>query len=223
MLYFASEFQIDTWHVKKEYDANPMTIVIGLIDPETKAIHIGADTVGSNGNRYVYRNTKVWGVAVNEKEPATWMAIGVSGSYRAGQIIQTMTVPNWDGSDAYLYLIGPFATAVRQALVEGGEMGKNGDQRDETSLDMLVALDGRLFTIWYDFSVTEAVENYAVIGSGSDLALGSLYTTIEHEISPAYRIRQALLTAAHYNQSCGAPFDMAVLADGRFHDGGRAS
>lgn len=200
-----------------------MTVVIGLIDPKTKTIHMGADTVGSNGNRYTYKNTKVWGVAVNPLG-LVWMAVGVSGSYRASQIIQMMTVPDWtNGTDAYFYLIGPFATAVRQALVEGGEMGKNGDQRDETSLDMLVALDGRLFTIWYDFSVTESAENYAVIGRGSDLALGSLYTTRENETSPTYRILQALHATAHYDQSCGAPFDMLSLVDGRFQDGGRVS
>lgn len=194
-----------------------MTIVVGLIDQVSGRVHMGSDTIGSNSNAYVFKNSKI--VTLQLKQPH-WsnkhqmsknditMMIGISGTYRGSQLVEAMEVPEWPkGKSAYHYLIGPFVTAVRQALVDGGAMGKDNDQMDKTDLTMLVALDGCLFTIWNDFSVTQSVEEYAVIGHGTDLALGSLFTTRGHT-DPFDRILVALRAAASYDISCGEPFDI---------------
>lgn len=192
-----------------------MTIVVGLIDQGNGRIYMGADSVGSNGNAYVFKNRKIiilqlkrpyWSNKHGDQKENASILVGVSGSYRASQLVEAMDVPEWPkGKSSYHYLIGPFVTAVRQALIDGGAMGKNGDQMDRTDLTMLVALDDCLFVIWQDFSVTQPSDEYAAIGKGTDLALGSLFAT-RGGTDPYLRVLEALRAAAAYDDSCGAPF-----------------
>lgn len=194
-----------------------MTIVVGLIDQGGHVI-MGADTVYSNGNRHVDRNSKLTRMPVKRpyrtkaQEVANayhFALVGTSGSIRAGQIVSAMRAPDWPkGQSAYEYLIGPFVGAVRNALEDAGQVGKSSIQSDQTELTILVALDDCLFIIWQDFSVTQPAEPYAAIGSGTDLALGALFATRSLRAVPSEAVLDALRAAAAYNDGCGAPFDL---------------
>lgn len=196
-----------------------MTIIVGLIDQGFGDVCMGADTVRSNGNRYVDRNSKLTKMVVkrpysNENREivrkTTHIIVGASGSVRAGQIVSAMRAPDWPmGKSAYEYLIGSFVGAVRSALDEAGQIGKSPIQSDETELTLLVAIDGGLFVIWQDFSVTQPVEPYAAIGSGTDLALGALFTTNGTDGNLEDAVLNALRAAAAYDSGCGAPFDLS--------------
>ncbi len=194
-----------------------MTIVVGLIDQDGRA-YMGADTVRSNGNRYVDRNSKLTRMVVKRPYRAKsqeianrngHILVGTSGSIRAGQVIGEMHAPDWPaGLSAYRYLVGPFAAAASDALREAGQMGKSPAQSDEAELTMMVAIDGCLFVIWQDFSVTQPAEPYAAIGSGTDIALGALFA-MRNVVAPARNIiRDALRAASAYDDACGAPFDL---------------
>ncbi len=200
-----------------------MTIIVGLIDQGFGHVCMGADTVRSNGNRYVDRNSKLTRMVVkrpysNENREivreTTHIIVGASGSVRAGQIVSAMYAPDWHmGKSAYEYLVGSFVVAVRNALDEAGQIGKSPIQSDETELTLLVAIDGGLFIIWQDFSVTQPVEPYAAIGSGTDLALGALFTTNDTDTLLEAAVLNALRAAAAYDYGCGAPFDLSVSGE----------
>lgn len=202
-----------------------MTIVVGLIDQDRR-VFMGADTVRSNGNRYVDQNSKLTRMLVKRPyrtksqeiaKKDAYIVVGTSGSIRAGQVVSVMPAPDWTaGQSAYHYLIGPFVAAVRSALEDAGQVGKSPIQSDETELTMLVAIDGCLFVIWQDFSVTQPIDPYAAIGSGTDLALGALFAL--HNFPPTFglpghpsaidMVTKALHAAAAYDDGCGAPFDI---------------
>lgn len=77
--------------------------------------------------------------------------------------------------DAFGYLI----TRVVPAWVEGLErqFGRIPDQKEDwPDGAVLVILQGRIFQIHYDFTVTESLREFMGIGSGSDYALGALAT-----------------------------------------------
>lgn len=192
-----------------------MTIIVGLIDQGV--VYMGADTVASNGTRYVKKDSKITKMLVKRpykdarKEIAykrDHILIGSSGSIRPSQVIGAMDAPDWPaGKDAYQYLIGTFVNAMRSALSDAGCMGKSDDQTDKTDLTILVGIDGRLFTIWQDFSVMELVESYAAVGSGADVALGALAATADSPYS-AERIAKALKAVVTYDIYCGGPIDV---------------
>jgi len=71
--------------------------------------------------------------------------------------------------------------------------------------NLLIAThEGRLYEILVDFQMNE-IEDFTSIGSGSNFALGSLYTTRDWS-SPKKRILTALKVAAIYDMSTGPPF-----------------
>ena len=193
-----------------------MTIIVGLIDQDGR-VRLGADTVYSNGNRHVDRNSKITSLPVKRpyrnkgqeiaKEDA-YILVGTSGGVRPAQVVRAMRSPDWPkGQSAYQYLIGPFVGAMRDALTSAGQMGRGDTQIDEAELTMLVGIDGRLFVVWQDFSVTEPVDDYAAIGSGTELALGALFA-VKADPDPIQRIVVALRAAVAYSVSCGGPLDI---------------
>ena len=193
-----------------------MTIIVGLID-QAGRVRLGADTVYSNGNRNVDRNSKITSRPVkrpyrNGRQEITYedsyILMGASGGVRPAQVVREMKPPDWPkGQSAYQYLVGPFVSAMRDALISAGQMGKSDTQIDEAELPMLIGMDGRLFVVWQDFSVTQPVDDYAAIGSGTDLALGALFA-VKYAPDPVERIVMALRAAVAYSVSCGGPLDI---------------
>lgn len=192
-----------------------MTIIVGLIDQDGR-VRLGADTVYSNGNRHVDRNSKITSLPVKRPylknqeiaKENTYILIGTSGGVRPAQVVRAMRAPDWPkGQSAYQYLIGPFVSAMRDALASAGQMGKSDTQIDEAEVTMLVGIDGRLFIVWQDFSVTQPDDDYAAIGSGTDLALGALFA-VGGDADPVKRILVALRAAAAYSASCGGKLDI---------------
>lgn len=75
-------------------------------------------------------------------------------------------------------------------------------------LELLVVLRGRAYVVT-DGVKTRSAYGYAAIGSGSDLALGSLAST---EYSPPEdRVRLALEATARHSSSCAEPFHSDVV------------
>ena len=106
--------------------------------------------------------------------------IGVAGRTRYGNILKYLDVPEIHNKDfvsgefdAFEYLI----TRVVPAWIAGlsKQFDKVPDQKEDWPDGVaLVVLQGRIFKVYHDFTVTEADRDFAGIGSGSDYALGAL-------------------------------------------------
>lgn len=106
--------------------------------------------------------------------------IGVAGRTRYGNLLKYIDVPELHAAehetgnyDAFGYLI----TKVVPAWVKGldNQFDKIPDQKDDWPDGVaLVVLQGRIFQVHHDFTVTEAIRDFDGIGSGSDYALGAL-------------------------------------------------
>lgn len=80
---------------------------------------------------------------------------------------------------------------------------------DGIESQFLLALGGNLYLIMGDGCVEE-IEDYTAIGSGDDLALGSLKTTGDSNFTPEERIAVAIDAAAHGNTYVSNPI---IIAD----------
>lgn len=67
----------------------------------------------------------------------------------------------------------------------------------------LIGVGSHLFAVYEDGCVEEE-EDFIAIGSGSDMALGSLYTTEGEDIT--MRLIKAIAAASSVNLYCGAPY-----------------
>lgn len=135
------------------------------------------------------------------------MLIGVCGTVRGRDVIEFAGTPDRPESMTgdREYLIRTYVPHLRQAMKESGMLSID-DGIEEYYGAMLIGYRERLYVLDSDFSIMEH-ERWAV-GSGSEYALGSLFSTTG---DPQKRIRQALNAAVEFSPTCGPPFHIEKL------------
>jgi ATP-dependent protease HslVU (ClpYQ) peptidase subunit len=183
-----------------------MTCIVGIA--QAGRVVIGGDSAGVDcGWRLTVRaDAKVW-------TTGEW-AFGFTSSFRMGQILRYRLdpPPREDGQPLEAYLATAWVDHVRHILTDGGWLQTREGRADGGTF--LVGHAGRLFVVEDDFQVGEAVDGFAAVGSGAQVALGALWAT------RAWRDRQkrvliALEAAERHNAGVRGPFEVveATTAD----------
>lgn len=177
-----------------------MTCIVGLID--NGDVYLGGDAAASTSNSILTRETpKVFAVGK--------YVFGYTTSFRMGQLIQYSFKPpkpkkeDKETNDTMMrFMVTKFIPALRKLLKDGGFTKVNNSQ--EEGGNFLVGIGGLLFQIEDDFQVGLALTPYASCGSGTDLALGSMFSTSHME--PKERVQLALAAAQEFMPSVREPF-----------------
>lgn len=184
-----------------------MTCVVALIDGER--VFMGADSAGVGGySLQVRRDRKIYRVGA--------MIIGFTTSFRMGQLLgYSLSLP-LHHSDVTVerYMATAFIDAVRSCLKTGGfAKSENGV---ESGGDFIVAYQRRLFIVHSDYQIAETTNDYAAVGCGFDLALGSLHTSGSAKARSLFtaeeRVRLALEAADTFSAGVCAPYYIEELA-----------
>lgn len=185
-----------------------MTCIVGLV--HDKGVTIGGDsrcTAGWVHTNHATSTPKVFRVAD--------MIIGSTGTHRMCQLIQFALVKpeHPEGMDCIAYLVTHFANAVRDCLKAAGHAEK---EKDRESYDgaLLIGYRERLFSMGGDYAIDEDANSYCAVGSGQEVALGSMHTSARmgELLSPEKRITWALEAAATFSNGVGGPFVIETLA-----------
>ena len=194
-----------------------MTCIVAIKDDDN--IYIGGDRQGSSGGFITHRNKpKVFtlnygyqGKQGLNKQDA--MLIGFTSSFRMGDILRHI----FKAPD-YQLGIGPEDYMVKFFVPELIKCFKKNEyiQKKDESISggcFIVCLRGRIFTIEEDFQVGESIENYAAVGSGSEIALGAFYAMQNCNTSSSSedKVRTALKAASHYNAYVDDIIDIIVI------------
>ena len=131
--------------------------------------------------------------------------IGFTSSFRMGQIIHHVAdLPRAPTrGDPNAFMCSRFIPAVMQAFDTNGYGGAAEDGKRGGTF--IVGFMGQLFEVHEDFQVCHIAEDYTAIGSGSSIALGSLYSTRGWK-DPLKRVREALEAATHFNAGVRPPY-----------------
>jgi ATP-dependent protease HslVU (ClpYQ) peptidase subunit len=113
-----------------------------------------------------------------------------------------------DGVDDHEYLATVFVDAVRQCLKDGGYARKDGDQ--ESGGTFIVGYRGHIYSIEGDYQVAQSLEGFEAVGSGYEIARGSLCET--DGIAPHERVRRALQAAERFSAGVRGPFNIVSSA-----------
>lgn len=147
-----------------------MTCVVGVKDGKTGGVVLGGDSAASNGAAVIsVASPKVFSVGP--------YAFGFTESWRLGQILRyAVNYPDPPRSGALRHAVLRIIPAIREAMKREGASivrapGEGGDHI------FLVAWGAHLFCVDSEWHVGEHAEEYASVGSGAYVALGSLYTT----------------------------------------------
>ena len=135
------------------------------------------------------------------------LLIGVVGSLRGSDVIRDLV--DFDAPPTGLareYIVHEVARKIRRRLKD-----------EDASVDVLVGYQGRLFVIGSDYGVHEAC-GYTAIGTGSEVALGALYTFRNSLMSETYfsetlairAARGAARAACRHSVGVGEPVSVKV-------------
>lgn len=168
-------------------------------------VWLGADSAGIDGlSIRVRADSKLF-------EVGDEMLIGVCGSFRVRDILRyQFAPPAVQKDDLTDYMVTDFVEAYRSVVKMGGSATVV-DNHESAASDFIVGFRGRLFTIHSDFQVAEQNDPFHAVGCGSDIALGSLYSTRRLKLTPKERILRALQASARYSGGVCAPFKVKSL------------
>ncbi len=175
-----------------------MTCIVGLVNQGE--VWMGADSAGvDDDGRMVTRND----AKVFRNGPYLF---GFTDSFRMGQLLRWKLDPPTlePGEVLERFMATRWIDAVRDCLYDGGFSRK--DDGVETGGEFLVGHAGRLFLVASDFQVGENSEPWNACGSGSQVAMGSLFSSRWLAGHPEDRIRLALSAAERYCASVRGPF-----------------
>lgn len=185
-----------------------MTVIVGVVDQESNALHMGADSLATNG----------WHSAWDMREPKIFRVekflIGVCGSPRIAQLVKFKLALKDDRrvEDPFEFMCLNFVDRLRAILGENGARNTlNTVENIAEHSWLLVGFRGRLFSVDYSFAVVERGQPFDAIGCGSDFALGSLFETAGKD--PLHRVDQALRCAEKFSSGVRGPFVVESLSD----------
>lgn len=180
-----------------------MTCIVGLIDKENNVVNIAGDSAGVSGYSLSVRADE----KVFKKGD---FVFGFTTSFRMGQILRyNLQIPKYyPDIDIFEYMVKDVIQSIRNVFNSCGYMKV--DSNVDSGGTFLVGFKGKLFTIYSDFQVAENIDNYAAVGCGADLALGSLYSTKDNK-DIDYRISKALEAASYH--SAGVCFPIHVVSE----------
>jgi len=167
-----------------------MSLVIAIKDKDR--VVFGSDKQSSVMGSKDHTSTKIW-----ELSDLPGAIMGSVGHSRASQIIQYSGIidKNEIGSDIDTeFIVRSLAPTLATALKANGMKLEDEDSRClMMPNDFLFAYGDKAWMIWRDLSVSE-IDNYLVIGSGSEVARGVLFAT--EDKNPFERIVTCIDAAA---------------------------
>lgn len=189
-----------------------MTCIIGLADKKNNVSWIGGDSLGSNGyTKATEKSAKVFRNDVFKN-----VLIGGTTTFRHLDILRYSDTL-FNEIDWYKKTNIDHKFMVTKFIPNVIQLFKNGiiDEAETNSgANFIVATPGKLFEIQTDYSVLEPEFGICSVGCGEEVAMGSLITTKDMDMSPQDRIIKALEAAEEY--CCGVQRPFRILCtDGR--------
>ena len=175
-----------------------MSVAVGLV--HNGKVYIGVDSIAVNANDGGFSLIK---------EPKVFtrgqFIIGYVGSFRIGQLLRHQVKIGRASKDINKYLCTTFINRLREALKDESFMNEDG----MLAGNVLIGVQGRLFTVYGDWAVVESLSGYDAIGVGTHYCLASLYTTADSEMTPEERVLMALKSTVIHNTNAREPFHVA--------------
>ena len=170
-----------------------MTCIVGIVDKEYETVYLAADRGTSDGGII----QAMMSPKIVKNGP---YVIGYAGYPGPGQLMQVSTLPTPPKRNLNKFMRTTFVNSVKKMMIDNSL-----DFRQDDA-DMLIGVSDSLF--FYSPLDHQIVEyEYTSIGSGAEIAMGSLYTTQTWKSSEK-RAYTAVAAAVALSPSCCGPIDI---------------
>lgn len=189
-----------------------MTCIVGFTDYINNVSWIGADSLGSNGyTKATEMPSKVFRNAMFKN-----VLMGGTTTFRHLDLLK-YSETLFSEIDLYKNVDIDHKYMVTKFIPNVIELFKNGivdESETNRGGNFIVATPGKLFKIQTDYSVLEPELGICAVGCGESVAMGSLLTTKDMDMTPVEKITKALEAAERY--CCGVQRPFRILCtDGR--------
>ena len=184
-----------------------MTCIIGFVDKKNDCVWMGADSLGSNGyTKSVNTQPKVFHHDVFKN-----VIMGSTTTFRHIDLLKYSEnlFPEVDfykdKEIDHRYIVKTFIPNLI-ALFQGNIPSESETNR---GANFLLGAKNKLFEIQNDYSVLVPDRDFASVGCGRDVAIGSLISTTQYfkdDLNPADHILYALRAASDYCCGVQGPF-----------------
>lgn len=178
-----------------------MTCIVGLVYGDE--LFMGADSAGvSNYDITLRKDPKVF--------KRNGILFGYTSSFRMGQLLRySFKIPEQkEGVSDFEYLCTDFIDSLMQCFEE-----KNYSRISNNEASggvFLIGLNKKLYKVWSDFQVEEAITPYSSCGCGESYAMASLKTldwvNLPEIDGGEMRVKVALETAEYFSTGVCGPF-----------------
>jgi len=175
------------------------------------SVYIGGDSAYSGENL-------VASTSFNEKVfIVDNMIIGVCGSIRTTQVMHYgLKLPSKkDEQTDMSYLTMDFVDSLRALLKDKATISTDENCDSLSDTGFLLGYNKKLFEVDTDMQIVRPIDGYAAMGSGGELALGSMFTTKNLDMTPEERITIALEAATHHTCHVRPKFHILRLTNKR--------
>lgn len=179
-----------------------MTCIVAIKD--NGKVYMGGDSAGVAGSKISYRRDEK--VFINGP-----MLMGFTTSFRMGQILRySLNVPYHSPEKSDMeYLCTDFAESIYKTFEDKG-YGKI-EMNQKKGGQFLVGYRGEIYVIHSDYQVALGNSVYEAIGSGAEVAMGSLFTTQFINMKIEDKLAYALQAASHHITSVKSPFNILSI------------
>lgn len=188
-----------------------MTCIIGFLDKKNDCVWIGGDSLGSN----FYTKKAQTPSKVFRHDLFKNVIMGGTTTFRHLDLLK-YSEEIFDKIDFYekstldhKYMVTKFVPKVMN-LFRNGVLSENDKDRGG---NFIIGAGNKLFEIQCDYSVLEPTSGMCAVGCGEEVAMGSMLTTRDMDISPEKRIEIALRAAETYCCGVQRPFHIINTKD----------
>jgi ATP-dependent protease HslVU (ClpYQ) peptidase subunit len=175
-----------------------MTCIVGIEGKNT--VWLGGDSAAtsSDGSQTLIADKKVF---VNGD-----IAFGICGSPKIiDPLMFTKFTPQKRGENNREYVGTVLVPMIKQAFKDSGCSVEHPEHGEVFQGEVLFGVGGKLYRMQSNFQLITDSQGYASVGSGSDIALGSLHAT-KRDGNAKRRIMTALEASALANAGVRPPF-----------------
>lgn len=185
-----------------------MTCIVGV---QSKGrVYLGGDSAATSpmGSQTIIADKKVF---VNGN-----VAIGICGSPKVLDPLRMIEFAKQKfRQNTREYVVSEIIPKIKSALKESGCVIEHPEHGEIFQGSLLIGVKGSLYRIESNFQIITDAHGFDAIGSGADIALGSLHST-KNFSNPKKRIMSALNASATSNSGVRPPFAIVSVGGGIF-------
>ncbi|MEV0031418.1 hypothetical protein [Nocardia sp. NPDC050793] len=183
-----------------------MTVIAAMALPLPNRVIMGCDTATDHGGTFVY--SKRGKIGVHQASNGERVLIGSAGNASAGRMLDRCltieaTPEDPDDIDAADRWAGALAEAITGILADANPplTVSHSDNASGIDADVLVAWRHHVWLLFAHAAI-RPTGGIVAIGSGRDIALGSLYTAARSVTNPKGMMADAIELACKFDRGC---------------------